>query len=78
MRANVKPLTHWVIYKQYKVRFKERSPQIVTGILTMPEGEVAFLYEPANMVIYLPNARITINEYGWELERQPGDEGMRG
>jgi len=68
MRANVKPLTHWIIYRQYTVRFTHRSPEEVRGVLQTPDGAVEFRYEPQRMVIHLPNERITINEHGWELE----------
>jgi len=68
MRVNVKPLTHWVIYKGYKVRFKERTPTQVTGVLTTDTGEVAFAYDPVKQVVTLPDAQIAINEYGWELD----------
>lgn len=69
MRINVKPLTHWVIYKGYKVRFKERTPEQVTGVLTTADGEMAFSYDPVKRVVTLPDARVVINEYGWELDR---------
>lgn len=68
MRANVKPLTHWIIYKQYTVRFTQRHPQEVRGVLTTPAGDVEFRYEPQAMRIHLPDATIDINEYGWEVE----------
>lgn len=70
-RANVKPLTHWVIYKKYTVRFRKRTSEEVTGILTTPSGIVEFRYAPQNMVIYLAEERIAINEYGWELHDTP-------
>lgn len=67
LRANVKPLTHWLIYKRYNVRFSRRSPQEVTGTITTPENvEIPFRYEPQTQVIHLPDRRIHINEYGWE------------
>lgn len=69
MGFSIKPLTHWVIYKGYKVRFRERSPARVTGVLTTPTGEVAFAYDPTGKVITLPEMQVTINEYGWELEK---------
>ena len=68
MRANVKPFTHWVIYKKYKVRFQQRTLQAVTGVLTTLVGEVLFRYDPQRMIIHLPNEQIAINEYGWEIE----------
>ncbi len=68
MRANVKPFTHWVIYKRYTVRFHQRTMQLVTGILTTPTGEVLFRYEPEQMIIHLPTEQIAINEYGWEIK----------
>lgn len=52
-RANVKPLTHWVIYKSYTVRFGSRTPTLVTGTLITPDGPVPFAYEPQTMVIHL-------------------------
>lgn len=67
MRINVKPFTHWVIYRKYKVRFHTRAPNRVTGILTTPSGPVPFRYEPHTMTVYLPDYRIQINEHGWEL-----------
>lgn len=70
MGPNVKPLTHWVIYRGYKVRFTSRSPQAVTGILTLPAGaDLAFRYDPVQQVIFLAGERITINEFGWETEK---------
>lgn len=69
MGFSIKPLTHWVIYKGYKVRFKERSPVRVTGVLTTPTGAVDFAYDPAGKVVTLPEMRVTINDYGWELEK---------
>ncbi|HXF62843.1 MAG TPA: hypothetical protein VNK95_14560 [Caldilineaceae bacterium] len=70
MRASVKPLTHWVIYKGYKVHFTARDAGSVAGVLTTPAGKVPFHYDPAALRISLPDATITINEYGWEIGRQ--------
>ena len=70
MHINVKPLTHWIIYKKYTVRFKTRNPQSVTGVLTTPAGEVPFTYNPQTLVIQLPDADIAINEYGWETQQE--------
>jgi hypothetical protein len=68
MRANVRPLTHWIIYKGYSVRFTARSPAAVAGWLTPPNGDqLAFRYDPAARVVALPGRRITINDYGWEI-----------
>ncbi len=66
----IKPLMHWIIYRGYKVRFTRRDPVEVTGVLTTPSGEVSFRYEPATYLVYLPDERITINEYGWELNKE--------
>jgi hypothetical protein len=66
MRANVKPLTHWIIYKGYTVRFTQRSPDEVAGLLTTPQGQVAFRYEPQTLTIHLPDRTVRINEFGWE------------
>lgn len=69
MRIDVKPLTHWIIYKGYRVRFKHRSAERVEGILTTLDGaEIPFIYHPAEGAVHLPGARIRINEHGWELE----------
>jgi hypothetical protein len=71
MRANVKPLTHWVIYKGYSMRVTVRSPAAVAGWLTLPNGEqLAFRYDPAARVVALPGRRITINDYGWEVRSE--------
>jgi len=70
MGVDVKPLTHWIIYKKYKVRFTQRTPTLVTGLLTTAAGEVAFRYLPATRQIILEaeQTTVTINEYGWEVE----------
>lgn len=74
MHPNVKPLTHWVIYKGYRVRFTSRHTQLVAGILTTSEGAVLpFQYEPTLQIVRLPGEHIKINEYGWEVERIPYD-----
>jgi hypothetical protein len=70
MNVNVKPLTHWVIYRGYKMRFTSRAPDAVTGILITPAGEIKFRYEPTALLVHLPDQRITINEYGWELNKE--------
>ena len=70
MSVAVKALTHWIIYKGYKVRFKTRTPTLVTGILTTPAGEVTFRYVPQTRQITLPTAEVTINEYGWEIKQE--------
>jgi hypothetical protein len=69
-RANVKPLTHWVIYKGYTVRFTARTPQHVAGVLTTPEGQVAFRYDPAARIVSLPGATLHINDHGWEVAQE--------
>ena len=69
MRPNVKPLTHWIIYKKYTVRFHERTAQAVTGTLTTPAGEVPFTYRPQSQEVVLPDRVVTINAYGWETEQ---------
>jgi hypothetical protein len=72
MRADVKALTHWVIYKGYQVRFTDRSVQLVTGILTTSEGtQLPFQYDPARRTIRVAGELVKINEYGWEVEREP-------
>lgn len=68
MRANVKPLTHWIIYKGYTVRFTRRGADTVAGWLTTPDGPLAFEYDAQAQVIHLPDRRIAINQYGWEVE----------
>jgi hypothetical protein len=70
MRADVKPLTHWIIYRGFKVRFSQRAPSVVAGVLTTPSGERMFRYDPVNRTIFLPDERININEHGWELSRE--------
>lgn len=74
MRVNVKPLTHWIIYKSYSVRFTSRTPALVTGLLTTPDGPLNFEYEPTEMLLRLHSEEkneetsIAINEYGWEIK----------
>jgi hypothetical protein len=71
MSANVKPLTHWAIYKGYKLRFRSREPELAAGMVTNDEGiEMAFEYLPAERIVRLPSEEVRINEYGWELEHR--------
>lgn len=78
MRVDVKPLTHWAIYKGYRMRFTERSAGRAAGVLILPEGaELSFRYDAAARVVYLPGEHIRINDYGWELEHSR-DETARG
>jgi hypothetical protein len=71
VNANVKPLTHWAIYKGYKLRFRSRTPARVTGVLTDGNGvELAFAYLPAERIVVLPGEEVRINDFGWELERR--------
>jgi hypothetical protein len=71
MRANVKPLTHWAIYKGYTLRFQRRDPEAVEGVAGTPDGPLPFHYAPATRTLRLaPGAAdersVTLNEYGWE------------
>jgi hypothetical protein len=69
-RINVKPLTHWAIYKGYKLRFHSRTPERVDGVLTSAEGvAIDFTYAPATLTLQIGDEGIHINDYGWELER---------
>lgn len=71
MRVDVKPFTHWVIYKGYTVRFTARTPAQVTGLLTEPDGaQLAFRYDPVARVVALPGRQVAINDYGWEIATQ--------
>lgn len=67
---SVKALTHWIIYKGYRVRFTRRTPQEVEGILFTPEGETPFVYHRQTHQITLPTTTVNINEHGWELDRE--------
>ena len=74
MSSSVKPLTHWVIYKGYKVRFTSRNAQLIAGVLTTGDGAaLSFQYEPDLQIVHLPGESIRINEFGWEVERVPHD-----
>jgi hypothetical protein len=69
MKIDVKPLTHWAIYKGCKLRFRSRTPASVSGVLTSAEGtEMTFDYAPDTRTLQLPGERIRINEYGWEVD----------
>jgi hypothetical protein len=70
MRANVKPLTHWLIYHGYTVRFRQREPRSVQGVITAPDGAFDFEYDPESLTIRLTDAVVTINEHGWETGRE--------
>lgn len=67
-RVPVKPLMHWLIHRRYTVRITQRATHEVKGIITTPAGPVDFRYDPVELVIHLPDQRIRINEYGWELD----------
>ena len=69
MRANVKPLTHWAIYKHYKMRVTSRNTDQVDGIFTTPSGEMSFEYNPIKMTIHMIGQIVQINEHGWETEK---------
>lgn len=70
MKIDVKPLTHWAIYKGYRLRFQSRTPERVTGIVTNSTGVVRnFIYLPEDRMVQLPDEHIQINDYGWEIER---------
>ncbi|RIK42475.1 MAG: hypothetical protein DCC55_08895 [Chloroflexi bacterium] len=69
MRANVKPFTRWVIARRYTVRFQRRAADAVSGIVTTPAGEIAFLYDPQRRIIQLPGEEVVIDEYGWEIKQ---------
>lgn len=69
MRANVKPLTYWLIHNGYTVRFGRRSPESVRGVITTPDGELDFDYVPDAMIISLPDRTVAINQFGWEIDR---------
>lgn len=69
-KIDVKPLTHWAIYKKYSLRFRSRTPERVTGVLTGGDGAaVPFDYAPQTLTVQVGNELIRLNEYGWEVER---------
>lgn len=70
-RVNVKPLMHWLIHRRYTIRITQRATDEVKGMITTPEGKLDLSYDPVAMVVVLPEKRIRINEYGWELD-MPG------
>jgi hypothetical protein len=69
MRANVKPLVHWAIYKGYKIRYTGRSATHVQGVLTTPNSEQSFNYDSVNLIITVADQQIAINQHGWELSQ---------
>ena len=70
MKADVKPLTRWAIYKGCKLRFRSRTPERVTGVLTDGGGhETAFEYMPQSLVLHVGGQHIRMDEYGSEVER---------
>jgi hypothetical protein len=71
-KIDVKPLTHWAIYKGYKLRFRSRTPARVAGVLTSAEGTALdFTYAPDALTLHVGGEAIRINDYGWEMERWP-------
>lgn len=69
--VSVKPLIHWAIYHGYALRYGNRAPDDVSGVVITPQGELIFHYHPDERTIQLDGKTITINEYGWEI---PGDK----
>lgn len=65
--VSVKPFIHWAIYRGFAVRYADRAPDVVSGVLVTPEGELAFRYHPDERKIEVDGKSITINEYGWEI-----------
>ena len=75
MPGSLKPLTHWAIYKGYKMRFTRRAAAQVSGILTQPGGgELEFHYAPQARIITVGGQRIHIDEHGWEMENLCSDQ----
>jgi hypothetical protein len=58
------------------VRFTERDPAAVTGVLTTPDGETPFVYFPATRVVEVQGRRIAINDYGWEIPEGADNNGL--
>ncbi len=74
--ANVKPLTHWAIYKGCTLRFRSRAAERVTGVLTGADGAgVPFAYAPETLTLHVGGEVIRLNEYGWEVERWAESQG---
>ncbi len=74
MRADLRPLTYWVIHEKYKVRFKKRSPELVQGIVTTLAGEeLDFDYYPEKLTVHLPDRVISIDYGGWVQSESPVD-----
>lgn len=69
MSAPLKPFVHWAIYKGFKVRYTQRTPSQITGVLTTADGEVGFEYDPVALRISLPDGQVCINQHGWELSQ---------
>jgi hypothetical protein len=69
MRVDVKPVTRWIFARGYTVRFRERTPERVSGLLNTPAGEVAFVYDPIRRTIDLPGEQVRIDEYGWPINQ---------
>jgi hypothetical protein len=69
MRVDLKPVTRWIFARGYTVRFAERTPERVRGVLTTPAGEVTFVYDPRRRIVELPGERVMIDEYGWEINQ---------
>ena len=70
MKIDVKPLARWAIYKGCTLRFRDRTPECVTGVLTDGDGKkMAFEYLPQALVLRVGGENIRMDEYGWETER---------
>jgi len=67
---STKPLVLWAARKKWTLRFSARTPAEASGIFTTPDGALDFRYELEDRRIYLPDATILVDAYGWQVDEK--------
>jgi len=52
------------------MRFTQRDPDVVKGVLTYANGTVPFSFDRKSRRLSLPDREIYLDEYGWEVDEQ--------
>ena len=52
------------------MRFTQRDPDLVKGVLTDANSTVTFSFDRKSRRLSLPDREIYLDEYGWEVDEQ--------
>ncbi len=68
---SVRPVVLWVSrQEETAMRFTQRDPDLVKGVLTDANGTVPFSFDRKSRRLTLPDREIHLDEYGWEVDEQ--------